>query len=123
MNPIRGLDQDEAVGVQSRDGPQACGVLRIDRDDSADDSAGGWLHPRLLGVSEWCGCRAGVVDIGDSFAGKPERDSIPVRVSQFAALILGETSDPQYPAWRRFRDLSQTVRKAAGPRFTKRLSF
>ena len=39
------LDQDEAVGVQSRDDPQACGALRSDRDDSANGSAGGWLHP------------------------------------------------------------------------------
>src|ERR1019366_7854402 len=41
----RSLDPEEAVGVQSHNGSQECGVLRIDRGDSANGSAGGWLHP------------------------------------------------------------------------------
>src|ERR1035437_966585 len=63
----------------------------MDRDDSANGAAGGRLHPRLLSFSEWCGCCDGVVEIGNSFAGKPECGSIPVRVSQSAVLIFDET--------------------------------
>jgi hypothetical protein len=42
------------------------------------------------------------IEIGNSFAGKPEFGSIPVRVSQSTVLILDETSDLQDPARRRF---------------------
>jgi hypothetical protein len=46
----------------------------------------GFIRYVSAGFSEWCDCCDGVGEVGNSFAGKPECDRVPVRLPQSAVL-------------------------------------
>jgi hypothetical protein len=46
----------------------------------------GFIRYVSAGFSELCDCCDGVGEVGNSFAGKPERGSLPVRILQSAVL-------------------------------------